>query len=149
MAETAGESVLRDLVSQLVRAARSLDHSPDEQDAAERAAVYAIVAAELAPVVRASTAAVSRALMHLCGESPALGEDPDKLVVAAVRRVVVRVTVTYGPDARELELWTEAGRSGLLRKQIRHPIDWDYVPSDVRVRRLQHGEHTVTFQLIP
>lgn len=183
MAETAEESVLRNLMGLLEQTVRTVEsstaagtaarfsieaalavlargtHALADADAVQRAAVYGVVVEHLAPVVHAPEAAVFRALLELCGE-PADGAltsalaDADPLVVGALRRTLVRITVAYnvaviGSATRELEIWSEADRSGINRKQIRQEISWDDTPGDVRCRRVEQGEHTVSFQLFP
>jgi hypothetical protein len=183
MAERVEESVLRELTALLEKAARSIESGTAvgaatrfsieaasamlargtsalaDPDAVERAAVYLVAVEHLAPVLRAPEAAVFRALMDLCGE-PADGvltsalAEADPRVVAALRRSLVRITVTYdvttvGSATRYLEIWSEADGSGINRKHIEQPISWDDVPDNVRGRRLEHGDHTATFQLFP
>jgi hypothetical protein len=149
MGEMSGDSLLRSLTGLLDTVLEAV--ATADPESVQRATVYAVASEHLAPLVREPEEKVFRALAAMCGE-PWEGADPR--VVAALRRAVVRMTVAYdvaqlGPVSRELEIWCGADHAGLERKRIRQSISWDDTPADVRRRRLEHGDPTVSFQLFP
>lgn len=127
------------------------------QETAERVAVYQIVAREGARVIDKPVDAVFPAVLKLCDEQDeSLKRDfpvTDPIVITAMQAALLRVTVTYTPQAgvgadRTTSVFLLGARGQQVQEvESKAALAWTDVPEDVREQALRYGERTVTFTL--
>jgi hypothetical protein len=129
------------------------------QESLARAEVYLAVTADCAEFLGQPADRVYAGVLALCGESdPNLTgaiPAPDPGIVDALRRILLKVTVTYhvtvaqqGQRAVRSYLYDEA--TGKVREHLSTiSLPWDEMPEDVRDLAIQHGERTMSFTVYP
>jgi hypothetical protein len=127
-----------------------------DQDLAERATVYYVVAERCAGFLDRSVDAVFPAVLRLCGESDAnlTGSvpSPDPEIVSLLEKFVLRVDVTYsfkGERAeREVLVLLHDARERQIREQkVTEDMPWEQLPEDVRERFVRDSHQPVAFTL--
>lgn len=150
--------VKHSLLAVLTVVDQMLQHVGDDE-AEEEAAVYSILAEQLAGELQLPEEAVFRAIIDLCA-----GPDPhaltaslppvDPRIATDLRASIVQITVRYeapktGSVTRTVKLFYGGDQRGVKARQVQSVISRDDLPSDVRERFLREGAREATFQLYP
>jgi hypothetical protein len=127
-----------------------------DQDLAERAAVYFLVAERCAGFLGQPANQVYPAVLSLCGEADANMTDgvpvPVPEVLSALENVLLQVTVTYSVKGERAErtvivLLHDVPEQQVREQKIMEEIPWEKIPEDVREKFIRDGKHPVTFTL--
>lgn len=127
-----------------------------DQDLAERAAVYFLIAERCAGFLGRPTNQVYPAVLRLCGEADANLTDgvpvPDPEVISALEKVLLQLVVTYSAKGERAErtvlvLLHDVPERQVREQKIMEEIPWEKIPEDVREKFIRDGQHPVTFTL--
>jgi hypothetical protein len=127
-----------------------------DQDLAERAAVYFLVADRCAGFLGLPTDQVYPAVLSLCGEADASLTDgvpvPVPEVISALANVLLQVTVTYSVKGERAKravvvLLHDVPEQQVREQKIMEEIPWEKIPEDVREKFIRDGKRPVTFTL--
>ena len=130
-----------------------------DQDAVEREAVYRVVTERCAVFLNRPGDLVYPVVLRLCGESEEKLLDgvaaPDPGVLASLRQVLLRVTVTYTVKVGERAERTvivflhDADERKVHEHNFTAELPWEDLPEDVRERVIRDGQRSVMFTLYP
>ena len=127
-----------------------------DQDLAERAAVYCLVANRCARFLDRPTDLIYPAVLKLCGEADANLTDgvpvPDPEVISALEKVLLQVTATYSAkgecaERTVLVLLHDVPERQVREQKIMEEIAWEKIPEDVREQFIRGSQNPVTFTL--
>jgi hypothetical protein len=127
-----------------------------DQDLAERAIVYYVVAERCSRFLDRSVDAVFPAVLRLCGESDAnlTGSvpSPDPEIVSLLEKFVLRVDVTYSfkgerAEREVLVLLHDAHERQIREQKVTEDMPWEQLPEDVRERFVRDSHQPVAFTL--